>query len=95
MSVSPWTAAAVAVYPSRDFPEGPPSRYMLFDEVPRMGGLDMAVEVAPARRRFTRAEYHRMAKVGILAHGERLELICGEIVKKLTQGRRHALSSTI
>jgi Uma2 family endonuclease len=48
----------------------------------------MAVEAA-ARRRFTRTEYHRMAEVGILADGERVELICGEIIKKLTQGRRH------
>lgn len=49
----------------------------------------MAVDVEPARRRFSRAEYHRMAEVGILHHDERLELICGDIVKKLTQGRRH------
>jgi hypothetical protein len=48
----------------------------------------MAVEVVAARRLFTRAEYHRMAEVGILADGERVELICGEIIKKLTQGRR-------
>jgi len=40
---------------------------MLFDEAHRMGGLDMAVEVVAARRLFTRAEYHRMAEVGILA----------------------------
>jgi Uma2 family endonuclease len=49
----------------------------------------MFVDVEPARRRFTRAEYHRMVEVGILHHDERLELICGDIVKKLTQGRRH------
>ena len=49
----------------------------------------MAVEVAAARRRFTLAEYHRMVEVGILTDGERVELICGEIIKKLTQGRRH------
>ena len=49
----------------------------------------MVVDVEPTRRRFTRAEYHRMAEVGILHHDERLELICGDIVKKLTQGRRH------
>ena len=49
----------------------------------------MVVDVEPARRRFTRSEYHRMAEVGILHHDERLELICGDIVKKLTQGRRH------
>ncbi len=49
----------------------------------------MVVDAEPGRRRFTRAEYHRMAEVGILHHTERLELICGDIVKKLTQGRRH------
>jgi len=48
----------------------------------------MAVDVAAPRRRFTRAEYHRMAEVGILRHDERLELICGEILKKVTPGRR-------
>jgi Uma2 family endonuclease len=62
---------------------------MLLDESHRMGRLDMAVEVAAVRRRFTRAEYHRMAEVGILTDGERVELICGEIIKKLAQGRRH------
>ena len=49
----------------------------------------MAVEVAAARRRFTLAEYHRMVEVGILTDGERVELISGEIIKKLAQGRRH------
>jgi Uma2 family endonuclease len=62
---------------------------MLLDDACRMGRLEMAVEVEAARRLFTRAEYHRMAEVGILTHGERVELICGEIIKKLAQGRRH------
>ena len=49
----------------------------------------MAVEVAAARRLFTRAEYHRMGEVGILTRDDRVELIRGEIVKMSPQGRRH------
>jgi Uma2 family endonuclease len=49
----------------------------------------MAVEVAAERRRFTREEYRLMGEVGILKPDDRVELIRGEIVKKMAPGRRH------
>jgi len=62
---------------------------MLLDETGWMGRQDMAVEVASARRLFTREEYHRMGEVGILTRSDRVELIRGEIIKMSPQGRRH------
>ena len=62
---------------------------MLLDEAGETGRQDMAVEVAAARRLFTREEYHRMGEVGILTRSDRVELIRGEIIKMSPQGRRH------
>ena len=46
----------------------------------------------PARekRKFTVAEYYRMAEVGILHHTERLELLDGEIIVMAPIGEPHA-----
>lgn len=47
----------------------------------------MAVELK--RRRFTRAEYHRMAETGILKPNARVELIDGEIIEMSPIGGPH------
>ena len=50
----------------------------------------MAVELK--RYRFSRADYHQMAKVGIIEPGARVELIDGDIVEMSPIGRRHKAS---
>jgi Uma2 family endonuclease len=47
----------------------------------------MAVELQ--RRLFTVEEYDRMGEAGILGPSDRVELLRGEIVKKMTGGDRH------
>jgi Uma2 family endonuclease len=49
----------------------------------------MAVEIATARRLFSREEYRRMVEVGILKETDRVELIRGEILEMTKPGRRH------
>ena len=48
--------------------------------------------VAPARRRFTVAEYFAMAEAGILQEDERIELIDGEIIVMSPKGNPHRQS---
>jgi len=44
----------------------------------------------PPRHRYTVADYHRMAEVGILASNARVELIDGEIIDMAPPGSLHA-----
>lgn len=43
-----------------------------------------------SRYRFTVEDYHAMARAGILSEDDRVELLDGEIVEKMTIGSRHA-----
>ncbi|HEV8676686.1 MAG TPA: Uma2 family endonuclease, partial [Methylomirabilota bacterium] len=47
-----------------------------------------------ARRRFTVEEYERMGETGILGPQDRVELIDGEVVQKVTISPRHAACVT-
>ncbi len=44
---------------------------------------------APSRMRFTRADYYRMAEVGILPSDARVELLDGDVVRKSPAEPRH------
>lgn len=46
----------------------------------------------PPPRLWTREEYHRMEEVGILGEDARTELIGGQIVLKMPQGKSHVLA---
>ncbi|HEY1308290.1 MAG TPA: Uma2 family endonuclease [Vicinamibacterales bacterium] len=50
------------------------------------------MSVAVSRRRFTVDDYQRMEEAGILRAEDRVELIDGEIVTKMTAGPRHSAS---
>ena len=47
-------------------------------------------QIWPARRRWTREEFEKAGTLGIFGPEERLELIGGEIVEKMTQNSPHA-----
>ena len=49
------------------------------------------IPTLPPLRRWTVEEYHRMAEVGILQPDEQVELIAGQIIRKMSpQGSSHA-----
>jgi Uma2 family endonuclease len=50
----------------------------------------MSIITATSIRRFSRHEYHEMARTGILRPEERVELIHGEILAMTPQGTPHA-----
>lgn len=56
------------------------------------GPSDLAL---PPRRAWTREEFQRMADLGFFGPEERLELIEGEIIKKMTQNSPPATSITL
>ena len=63
-----------------------------WQEPPESAAVTPPESPLPARekRKFTVAEYYRMAEVGILGHDERVELIEGEIIVMAPMGERHA-----
>ena len=57
---------------------------------PAIAGVPKGTESPPHKRKFTVAEYYRMAEVGILQRDERVELIEGEILVMPPIGPEHA-----
>jgi len=51
---------------------------------------DLGLLEGEAIRPISRADYHRMLEVGIVAEGEKVELLCGMLVTKMTQKGLHA-----
>lgn len=55
-----------------------------------MAATVQAPQSAPSRKRFTVEEYHRLAEVGVLHEGDRIELIDGELIEMAAIGIAHA-----
>jgi Uma2 family endonuclease len=51
--------------------------------------IEDAIGIEPQRRRFTVEEFQRMGEAGIIAPGERVELIDGEVYEMTPVGPRH------
>jgi len=49
---------------------------------------------APTLKRFTLAEYHRLAELGFLGEDDRVELICGQIIEMAAKGTAHEVCLT-
>lgn len=49
----------------------------------------------PQRRRWTRREFERFIDLGVFGPEERLELVDGEIVTRMTQNEPHATATTL
>ncbi|MGL4621369.1 Uma2 family endonuclease [Chroococcidiopsis sp.] len=49
---------------------------------------------APTLKRFTLAEYHRLAELGFLGEDDRIELIQGQIIKMSAKGTAHEVCIT-
>jgi len=85
----PTTAAAPAAIPAVS-PETAAAPAEIAPETTVPVTVDPAAGLTREKRKFTVAEYYRMAEVGILDRDERVELIDGEIVVMAPMGERHA-----
>lgn len=52
--------------------------------------VQKAIPIQVSRYSFTVVEYRRMGEVGIISEDDRVELVCGEIIKMSPIGKRHA-----